>query len=186
MMRAWTIAGFFDRRSVTAASVAAAALAIAFAPLAGRAQREASGSWRIQYVEDDNQVQLSFENFDARGHSSTGSQVPLSALEGLSASQLRGSPSDAHFRLRRDAGTFTLDGRVGNNRGSGQFEFTADPRFAAGLASRGYSKPDPEEQFHMALHDVGYSLLDELKTQGYRRPSIDGLITMGQHGVHHD
>ncbi|MEO7367740.1 MAG: hypothetical protein ABIZ36_07270, partial [Gemmatimonadaceae bacterium] len=177
-------------RSFIHLPIAAAAMAvasIAVIPQRSVAQREGSGAWRIQWFDDGDKIQLSLEDYDRDGgRSSTGYTVAISSLRGLTASQLRGSSSDAHFQLRRDAGTFNFDGRVGNSRGAGQFGFTADPRFGAQLASRGYSRPDAHEQFQMAMHDVGFALIDELKSQGYGRTSIDDLITMGEHGVHYD
>jgi hypothetical protein len=177
---------FPGHRPMRIASLFAAMAAIAFSPTSTRAQRDQTATWRIDYYDNDSRVQLQLDIREANGRSSNGGSVDLSSLAGLSAGQLRGSPTDAHFQLKRDAGTFTFDGRVGNNRGAGQFAFTPDPRFASGLAARGYSRPDDEEQFQLALYDIGFSYLDELKSQGYVRPSIDDLVTMGQHGVHSD
>ena len=173
------------RRAARATGFLVTAAAFAFAPRSGSAQRDQTGSWKIQFVDTDNRVQLQLEDFDSgHGRSSTGSPVSLSTFEGLSAGQLRGSSTDAHFRLKRDAGTFAFDGRVGYNRGAGQFAFTPDPKFASGVASRGYSRPGAEEQFQLALYDIGFSYLDEVKSQGYGRPSIDDLVTAGRPWVH--
>ncbi|MEO8576317.1 MAG: hypothetical protein ABI556_06450 [Gemmatimonadales bacterium] len=171
-------------RLITAMTLAAAMTGAAD-PLP--AQRDGRGDWRLDYNDTQQRIQLTFENFDEHGgRSSTSFPVPLTSLEGLSISQLLGPTTPVRFSLKRDAGTFSFDGRAGSGWGRGVFGFRADPQFRDQLARRGYERPDTDEQFELALHDVGYSLVDELKAQGYRRPSIEGLITMGQHGARFD
>ena len=172
-------------RLVVTASAVASLLAGLASPAA--AQRDGRGDWRLDYNDTQQRVQLTFEDFDGRGgRTSTSFPVPFTSLEGLSISQLLGPTTPVRFRLRRDAGTFSFDGRAGSGWGRGVFDFRSDPQFRDQLARRGYERPDDEEQFQLALHDVGYALVDELKTQGYRRPSLGGLIKMGQHGARYD
>ena len=175
----------FSLTLIHAVVATAAAVVLTSAPVS--AQRDGRGDWRVDYNDTQQRIQLTFENFDNRGgKSSTSFPVPLTSLEGLSISQLLGPTTSARFRLRRDAGTFTFDGRVGSGWGRGVFDFRADPQFREQLARRGYTRPDDEEQFNLALHDVGFALVDELRTQGYRRPSLDGLIKMSMHGARYD
>ncbi len=168
------------------AGLTMAVAAFASGPLAAGAQRDGRGSWRIQNQDSDGRIQLVFEDYDGSNHSSSSYPVSIGSLEGMTISQLRGSSSDSHFRMHRDAGTFTFDGRVGSGRGAGQFSFAADPRFAQQLSARGYGRPDSEQQFQMAMFDVGYSLIDELKAQGYSRPSVDDLVNVGMHGARYE
>jgi hypothetical protein len=174
----------FPRNALTALAMFASLLIL---PSIGHAQGGQTGSWQIEDQETDGRVQLRFDDYERDGSRSSNSYpVPIASLEGLSLSQLRGSSSGAHFRLRRDAGTFTFDGRVGSGHGAGQFRFAADPKFSQQLGARGYGAPDAEQSFQLAMFDIGFSLIDELKAQGYVRPSVDDLVTMGEHGARYD
>ena len=77
-------------------------------------------------------------------NSSSGSDVPVQQLEGLTASQLTGAGGPVQFNVRRDAGTFTFEGVIRNGVGAGTFSFTADPAFPAEMAKRGFARPTPE------------------------------------------
>ena len=62
-------------------------------------------------------------------NSSSGTNIPIERLEGLTAAQLTGAGGPVQFRLRRDAGTFTFEGVVRSGVGAGTFSFTPDPNF---------------------------------------------------------
>jgi hypothetical protein len=161
-------------------AVMAAALST---PLA--AQVAPSGLWQVRYDPEKDRVQLNLEDYDERrGHGGmTGFGVLPSQLTGLSQSQLSSAEGPVRFQLIRDAGTFSFEGQIYRGRGNGTFNFIPNSRFGGELAKRGYARPTANEQFLLALHDVGYALIDELRTQGYDRPSVDDLVTMGMHGV---
>ena len=116
-------------------------------------------------------------------NSSSGTNVPIERLEGLTAAQLTGAGGPVQFRLRRDAGTFTFEGVVRNGVGAGTFSFTPDPNFPAELAKRGFARPTAREQYQMARHDIGFAFVDELNKQGYAKPQTSELVRAGQHGV---
>ncbi len=111
------------------------------------------------------------------------SDAPLTSLVGLNTDWMKGPDTDVRFSLVRDAGTFACQGRAGHGRGAGTFEFLPDPNFGAQLASRGYDRPDPDQQFKLAFNDVGLALVDELHAEGYAKPTIAGLVELGIHGV---
>jgi hypothetical protein len=159
------------------------ALVIGAVPLA--AQRSPAGHFTIERASSDDRIQLTISDRDDGFRSGrTSFHVEPNALRGLSDSQLDNSYSGPiHFTLVRDAGTITFDGRAAGGEGSGNYSFAANAAYAAGLASRGYSRPDESQQFLLALHDVGYPVLDELKSQGYPTASIADLVRMGMHGV---
>ncbi len=116
-------------------------------------------------------------------NSSTGTNIRVDQLEGLTPSQLTGAGGPVQFRLRRDAGTFTFEGVVRSGVGAGTFTFAADPNFAGELVKRGYSQPTASEQYQMARHDIGYAFVDELSKQGYSKTTTSELVRAGQHGV---
>ena len=107
-------------------------------------------------------------------HSSSGSDVALTQLEGLSAQQLESGSGPVRFTLRRDAGTFTFNGIVGGGVGAGTYTFVSNPSFAAELEKRGFGRPTAKEQYRMARSDVSLAFVDELKAQNYT-----GVTTVG-------
>ena len=152
------------------------------------AQSDNQGTWQLYYEPGHNRVQLTFEHFEdgARRHGMTSYGVSASELRGLTDAQLRSANSAVRFQLVRDAGTFNFEGQIRDGHGTGFFTFAPDSRFPQQLASRGYERPTVDQQFWLALHDVGYAMVDELRADGYDRPSVDQLIVMGMHGANLD
>ncbi len=138
-----------------------------------------AGTWEIRPTDTKGTVQL---RLTERG-SSSGSNIPIEQLDGLTTAQLAGAGGPVQFRLRRDAGTFTFEGVIRNGVGAGTFSFAADPTFPAELAKRGFSQPTAGEQYQLARHDIGFAFLDELTRQGYAKPQTADLVRAGQHGV---
>jgi beta-lactamase regulating signal transducer with metallopeptidase domain/ribosomal protein L7Ae-like RNA K-turn-binding protein len=158
----------------------ASRMARAAAAAIGIAQDNLPGTWEIRPTSTEGTVHLRLVEVN----SSSGSNIPIERLEGLTAAQLAGAGGSVQFRLRRDAGTFTFEGVLRNGVGAGTFSFTSDPNFPAELAKRGFARPTTREQYQMARHDVGYAFVDELNTQGYSKPQTSELVRAGQHGVH--
>lgn len=138
------------------------------------------GTWEIRPSGREGTIQLRLMELN----SSSGSEVRADQFEGLSATDLQGAGGPVHFRLRRDAGTFSFEGVLRNGTGAGTFSFTPDPAFSAELAKRGLARPSAGEQYQLARHDIGYAFLDELNAQGYSKPQTADLVRAGQHGVH--
>jgi hypothetical protein len=109
--------------------------------------------------------------------------VPFQKLEGLSSDQVASGGGNVRFRLREDAGTIRFDGTFEKGRGTGVFDFAADPGFAAELRRIGMETPTPEQQFEMARHEIGLDLLDELAKYGYARPTTAAALGAGINGV---
>ncbi len=137
------------------------------------------GTWEIRPTSTDGTVHLRL----AELNSSSGSNVRIDQLEGLTAAHLTGAGGPVKFRLRRDAGTFTFDGVMRQGVGAGTFSFTPDARFAEELEKRGFTRPTASEQYQLARHDIGYEFVDELSKQGYSKPPTSELVRAGQHGV---
>ena len=143
-------------------------------------QDGAPGTWEIRPTDTKGTVHLRL----VERNSSSGRNVPIEQLEGLTSNQLEGTGGSVQFRVRRDAGTFTFEGVIRSGVGAGTFAFSPDANFPAELAKRGFSRPSSSEQYQMARHDIGYAFLDELNTQGYAKPQTADLVRAGQHGVH--
>lgn len=144
------------------------------------------GTWQVRMYQARGQtsVELRLEmGINGHDHNETSSDVPISDLAGLSSQQVAGPDGAVEFKVVRDAGTFACAGRAGHGRGAGTFEFVPNPDFSAGMVKRGYGRPTAEEQFKLALNDIGYALVDELKAEGYKRSTIGDLVDAGEHGV---
>ena len=173
--------------AMTAQSAAFDAL---LSPAAGRIVRAAAaafgvfqdrqpGTWEIRPSSTEGMVHLRLVELN----SSSGTDIPIRLLDGLTETQRTGAGGPIQFRLRRDAGTFTFEGVFRDGVGAGTFSFTLDPNFPAELARRGFARPTALEQYQLARHDIGYAFVDELNRQGYAKPVTGDLVRAGQHGV---
>jgi beta-lactamase regulating signal transducer with metallopeptidase domain len=142
-------------------------------------QDGAPGTWEIRPTDAPGIVHLRLVELN----SSSGSNVPIEQLAGLTSAQLTGAGGPVQFRVRRDAGTFTFEGVIRNGVGAGTFSFAPDASFPAELEKRGFTRPTSREQYQLARHDVGFAFLDELTKQGYTKPQTSDLVRAGQHGV---
>lgn len=175
-------------RLATHLRLAAAALALGTAAATtaapAAAQRDSSGYFELRRTYDDGQrLQLSLGDDDAFTYHRTSFGIDAAKLDGLVLRQLSRDGESTHFRLVRDAGTFDFVGRIDDDRVRGRYAFTPDGRFAQALAQRGVGRPDAREQFQLALFDVGYSTIDELKAQRYGGVDAGSLVRMGMHGA---
>ena len=151
----------------------------------GRAAAQPSGSltFEIERSGQPGRVQLEISRRSGNNHWSTGRTVDAASLQGLTAGQLAGDGSPVSFRIARDAGTLDCEGVVRRGRGTGDCGFVADPRFAAALAERGVGRPSIDEQFSMAMNDIGLAYVDEVRRQGYETLTAGELARAGDHGV---
>jgi beta-lactamase regulating signal transducer with metallopeptidase domain len=174
----------FDAPNAATASssdVAAPSAAPAPTTVMSQAPQQFSGSWEIHQSRDAGYVQLTMRT----EHWSSGHSMQLSRLDGLSASQITGGGS-VRFASRREAGTFTFDGTCRGGYCGGVYEFAPNQAFASELARRGVGTPTPQQQYQLALADVGLAFLDELNAQKYEKPDLDTIVRAAQHGVNAD
>jgi hypothetical protein len=142
------------------------------------AQQEVTGTWDLRPTTDPNVIQLTVR----AGRSSHGRTVPRAQLEALTGTPIPAN-GPVHFPIRREAGTFTVDGVCRNGNCAGTFGFEANAAFADMLAKRGIGRPSPQDQFALAAADVGAAYLDALGAEGYAKPDIQTLVRAAQHGV---
>jgi beta-lactamase regulating signal transducer with metallopeptidase domain len=143
------------------------------------AQDGLPGTWEIRSTDTEGIVHLRL----MERNSSSGANMPIERLEGLTSRMLTTTGGAVQFRLRRDAGTFAFEGVLRSGVGAGTFTFAPDANFPGELAKRGFAWPTPAEQYQLARHDVGYAFVDELDRQRYAKPPIPELVRAGQHGV---
>ena len=140
--------------------------------------QELTGTWEIHLLREPGRVQLNVRY----GRSNHGRTMALADLERLAGTTLA-SASTLHFPIRREAGTFTIDGTCRNSACAGTFVFEPSATFAAELAKRGIGQPTPQEQFSLAVSDIGTAYLDTLAAAGYATPDLQTLVRAAQHGV---
>jgi hypothetical protein len=169
-----------------------------------------SGTWRADYdnywtrSNSERWINIQLEH----DGSNNGIGIPERDVPALAD---RRADGPIHFTLRRDAGTFDFTGRIADGRGRGDFTFTPDGEFIAGMGRLGYARLSDEDLWRFAMHDVtrdyvtgfknaGYQLdtddlvksaihgatpafAQEVKAQGLGKPDIDDLVKMRIHGV---
>jgi beta-lactamase regulating signal transducer with metallopeptidase domain len=147
---------------------------------AAAAGQDFTGTWGLRQTQNPGVLQLNVHT--ARG--SHGRTIRLEQLAGLPTDKIA-SPASApvHFPIRREAGTFTIDGVCRSGACAGTFVFEPNPAFADALARRGIGRPTPEDQFSLAIADIGAGYLDALAATGYTTPDVKGLVRAARHGV---
>src|SRR5262249_1745276 len=142
--------------------------------------------WLLEFNPEPMPVTLTLREQSEGDRFDSSQAIPKEQLVGLTPAQVSSAGSMVHFQIKREAGSLDCEGWFKEGKGSGHFTFSPDAKFAAALKQRGLETPSAEQQFSLALRDVGLVLLDELKTQGYEQPSLDQLVRIGTHGVQLD
>lgn len=150
-------------------------------PAPAPAQREARGGgnqqgvWMAERKENGRiWLQMKLRETGDEDHMNFSSTFPESAFTGLSGNAER-------FELRRDAGTFTFEGRFNGtgpgSQGTGTFRFQADPGYIRDMASLGYQVQ--EKVLELALFDISRGYVRELRSLGYTDLPLQKLIEFG-------
>jgi beta-lactamase regulating signal transducer with metallopeptidase domain len=140
---------------------------------------DVTGSWEARLSPDGKSVQLNVRT----AHGSHGTSVPLAQLQSLTGVDVSTARGPVTFTSRRDAGTFTFEGVCRSGVCGGTSAFQASQTFAADLARRGIGAPTAQDQFRLAVADIGIAYLDELARQGYAKPDLPSLVRAADHGV---
>ena len=143
-----------------------------------------TGQWTIEPAQG-NEVRLILERRTSQDTSTTTINTPIESLIGLSRDQMTAN-SPVRFELKREAGTFTCEGKFDGGKGTGNFVFSANPDFSRNLSALGYSNLSNQTVFKMALYDVTSTFLRDLKSLGYNNVSVDQLIPMRVHEISTD
>jgi len=171
------IAVFLPMAGVRAALMPIEPASPALLPASGA--QEFTGTWEVHLSRDPGQVQINVRS----GHSTNGRTMALADIERLAGTTLA-SASMVHFPIRREAGTFMIHGTCRNSACAGTFVFEPSATFGAELAKRGIGRPTPQDQFYLAVSDIGIAYLDTLAAAaGYATPDLRTLVGAAQHGA---
>ena len=132
------------------------------------------GSWTLMPAEEAGKVHLTVIQRHERGMSHSGSEWPVSALQGLDLTTR--ARHDVTFTIARDAGRFDCEGYLTDGEGAGVFRFTPDPSFVGAMRDLGFGGIDEDEQFAMALHDVSLDFARQMQSENLTEMDSDKLI----------
>ena len=103
---------------------------------------------------------------------------------GMEPGRLARAEGPVEFVLHRDAGDFNCRGDAHGGKGDGTCVYRANAGFASALRARGVRGDlGAYPQFELAMSDMGFAYLDELKRQAYATPDAATLVKAGEHGV---
>lgn len=152
-------------------------------PRPADAQAGAPVAFEIEPSGKAGHVELEISRRSGNSHWIMGRDIATSALQGLAADSLSGKGGPVSFSLVREAGTLACEGVARRGRATGDCSFAPDPQFASALAARGIGAPSAQEQFSLALNDIGLAYVAELERQRYDTPTASDLGRAGDHGV---
>lgn len=152
--------------------VALAALLLALVAVA-IGQTQTSGTWNADLNSND-PSKLQIEMHHGRNNSS-GTDIAISELKGITAATIGGARSQVKFELQREEGTIQFRGEFGDNKGYGDFTFTADPNYIAAMKNLGYSDVE-KDAFILCSLDVSRAFESEIRSLGFH-PTLEKLIT---------
>lgn len=149
------------------------------------AQSLTTGEWTASLNKDNSKVNLNLERRSERGgRNQMGQTYEFTELQGLSReAAVNGGP--VKFSLVREAGRIDCDGSFQNGKGSGTFQFTANPSFISAMKTRGFdfedrsnSKHDGDEDrlFAATALNVTTALADDLNSLGFGKLNVDDLF----------
>jgi hypothetical protein len=75
------------------------------------------------------------------------------------------------------------DGTCRSGFCGGTYVFDPDSAFADALAKRGIGRPTPQEQFALAISEVGTEYVEALAAAGDAKPDVRLLVRAARHGV---
>jgi len=152
------------------------------------ATRKFAGMFQLSGCATTGQVRLRLEYHNFRpGHvdsDDVAACVPFSELRGLSMADLASNNVVRRtFTIVRDAGAMQAEGRIGAGAGSGTWTFSPSLAFVVELQRRGIGAPSTMQQFQWTLTNFQIATLDMLRRNGFERPSVADLVTMGDVGA---
>jgi hypothetical protein len=155
-----------------------------FPALAAPAAAQYQGEWELEYWSRNNRDRVHVQLYSGRpDRRQNGFSVDLEELVGLRAATLEDAGrTDVRFELRRDAGTIVFEGQVRRGEGWGEYGFTENPDFRAGMARLGHDDLTNREVFSMAVHGVDRAGVAALQDLGYDL-RVNELLQFSIHGV---
>lgn len=140
-----------------------------------------SGTWTMTRSDEPGKVEFSLIQSNHGGRSQFGATWPLSAFEGLDATQA--ARHDVRFTITRDAGKIACDGFLEKGEGAGLFHFQPDGQYPQKMSGLGFGGIDEDKQFAMAAQDVSLKFAREMKNEHLEGLDTDKLLAFRIFGV---
>ena len=158
--------------------------ALVFVPLMAAAgvdkgSATGTGTWALDTADEPGRVQLTLQG-SGRDRFNTSSPWLLADLRGLDWAGA--AKHDVHFTIQRDAGSIDCEGFVQDQRGSGLFTFTANPRYVAEMAKLGFSFED-RQLLSATIFDVSFDFARAMKSAAVHGLDAGKLFAFRIHGV---
>src|SRR6185503_7418458 len=142
-----------------------------------QSQETFTGQWLLEFNPEPMPVSLTLRyESDGGGRHDSSQTIPKEQLQGLTQARVSSDGSTVRFQIKREAGSLQCEGWFKGGKSAGHFSFSPDAAFVTALKQRGFAVPSAEQQFSLAMYDIGLTLLDELKKQGYEQPTLDQLV----------
>src|SRR5256885_4541563 len=132
-------------------------LVLSFVPMTfgSQAVPTVDGTWRSDsqnyWTRDRGERWVSLQ-LERRDDERNGFSVPAQDVPALVDDRAAGP---VRFTLTRDAGTFAFEGRIDAGRGSGTFQFSANPDYLSGMARLGYANLSSDEVWRGSVPPPG-------------------------------
>jgi len=174
-----------SEKSLRFLSLLAIAAALLFT-ITASASAPFNGQWYVEPSSKSGEIQVTLRyerHWDGGNSNSMQSfDTTVDKAVGLTAEVMNSAGTHAQFNLVREAGTFVCDGWFAGGKGSGNYDFQADQKFAAELEKRGVGTPTAEQQFRLAMADTTIEFVDSLKAAKYEF-DVEDLVRTVNHGV---
>ena len=140
------------------------------------AAQQLNGAFTLRATQEGNRVNINFQYED--GRSNWGRTFDRSALSDVSR-----NGDQIKFAMRRDAGTFTFEGKGTEDRAAGWYDFAPSADFQRGLEKLGFRDIEPRDMFVFAMDGLSLDGVRQLQRLVSDTVDTDGLVRLINHGA---
>lgn len=140
------------------------------------AAQQLDGAFTLRAVRDGDRVNINFQYAD--GRSNWGRTFERSEFSNVSRNGDR-----ITFALRREAGTFTFEGRGDMDRAAGWYGFAPSADFQRGIEKLGFRDIEPKDMFVFAIDGLTLDGVRQLQKLVSDTLDTDGLVRLINHGA---
>ena len=140
------------------------------------AAQQLDGAFTLRATQEGNRVNINFQYAD--GRSNWGRTFDRSELSNLSLNGER-----ITFAMRRDAGTFSFEGKGTVDRAAGWYDFSPNADFQRGLEKLGFRDIEAKDMFVFAIEGLTIDGVRQLQRLISDTVDTDGLVRLINHGA---
>ena len=140
------------------------------------AAQQLDGAFTLRAVQEGDRVNINFQYAD--GRSNWGRTFDRSELSNLSRNGDR-----ITFVMRRDAGTFSFEGKGTADRAAGWYDFAPNAEFQRSLEKLGFRDIEPKDMFVFAIDGLTVDGVRQLQRLVSGTLDTDGLVRLINHGA---